>query len=119
MPALSAHRVADLATGVLDDDEAKVILCSRGGYGRGAPEDKLDFGRFERHPKWLVGFSDITALHCYLQQQGFASIHGPMAKHLTLEPEDDPSTLKLKDLLFGKAFASRKLYSYTCNGHPL
>lgn len=112
------HRVADLQQ-ALDDDEAKVILCSRGGYGAVHLMDKLDFGRFERHPKWLVGFSDITALHCYLQQQGFASIHGPMAKHLTLEPEDDPSTLKLKDLLFGKAFASRKLYSYTCNGHPL
>ena len=62
----------------MDDEEAKVIFCSRGGYGAAHLIGKLDFTKFRQHPKWLIGFSDITALHNLFQQNGFASLHAPM-----------------------------------------
>lgn len=86
----------------MDNKEVKAILCSRGGYGAIHIIDKLDFTHFREHPKWMIGFSDITALHNLFQQNGFASLHAPMARHLTVEPEDDPCTLHLKNILFGK-----------------
>lgn len=111
----------------LDDEKAKVILCSRGGYGAVHLIDKLDFTRFRRHPKWLLGFSDITALHNTLQKEGFTSLHAPMARHLTVEPEEDFCTLALKDILFGHFSAetaeavqvSEEGFSYICPTHKL
>ena len=82
------QRLKDLQE-AMDDEKAKVILCSRGGYGAVHLVGQLDFTRFRQHPKWLIGFSDITALHNVFQQNGFASLHAPMARHLTVEPEDD------------------------------
>lgn len=97
----------------MDDKEVKAILCSRGGYGAIHIVGKLDFTHFRKHPKWIIGFSDITALHNLFQQNGFASLHAPMARHLTVEPEDDPCTLHLKNILFGN------LPTYTTRKHPL
>ena len=98
----------------LDDEKAKVIFCSRGGYGAVHLVDKLDFGRFREHPKWLIGFSDITALHNLFQQEGYVSLHAPMARHLTVEPADDPATQALHNLLFGLPIAP-----YTAAPHKL
>lgn len=86
----------------LDDKEVRAILCSRGGYGAIHLVEKLDFTKFKESPKWLIGFSDITALHNLLQYNGYASLHAPMAKQLTVEPEDDLCSNYLKDILFGK-----------------
>ncbi len=97
----SKQRLADLQE-ALDDTEARAILCSRGGYGAVHLVGKPDFTRFRESPKWLIGFSDITALHNVLQQEGFASLHAPMARHLTVEPEDDFCTEVLRDILFGR-----------------
>lgn len=94
------QRLKDLQA-ALDDEKAKIIFCSRGGYGAVHLVGKLDFTRFREHPKWLIGFSDITALHNVLQHEGFVSLHAPMARHLTVEPADDPATQALHDLLFG------------------
>ena len=98
-------RLKDLQA-ALDDEKAKVIFCSRGGYGAVHLVGKLDFTRFREHPKWLIGFSDITALHNVFQHEGFVSLHAPMARHLTVEPADDPATQALHDLLFGIPVAS-------------
>lgn len=97
----------------MDDKEVKAILCSRGGYGAIHIMNKLNFDRFGQHPKWMIGFSDITALHNLFQQNGFASLHAPMARHLTVEPEDDPCTLHLKEILFGN------LPAYSVKKHVL
>ena len=70
------QRLKDLQE-AMDDEKAKVILCSRGGYGAVHLVGQLDFTRFRQHPKWLIGFSDITALHNVFQQNGFASLHAP------------------------------------------
>ena len=97
----------------MDDEEIKAILCSRGGYGAVHLLDKLDFTRFRNHPKWLIGFSDITALHNLFQYNGFASLHAPMARHLAVTGEEDPCSLYLRDILFGK------LPGYKCHRHKL
>lgn len=94
------QRVSDLQR-ALDDEDIKAILCSRGGYGSVHLLDKLDFTKFSNHPKWLIGFSDITALHNLFQLNGFASLHAPMARHLTVEAEDDFCVLAMKDILLG------------------
>jgi len=65
---------------MLDDENIDAILCARGGYGTGRIIDKLDFSKFIQHPKWVIGFSDITVLHCHLfSNYQIASMHGPMA----------------------------------------
>jgi muramoyltetrapeptide carboxypeptidase len=73
------ERLSDLQ-GALDDPETKVILCTRGGYGTIRIIDQLDFSRFRKHPKWLVGYSDITVLHNRLHLSGYPSIHATMCR---------------------------------------
>ncbi|MEJ7610894.1 MAG: LD-carboxypeptidase [Ferruginibacter sp.] len=64
----------------LDDKNIKAILCARGGYGMSRIIDRLDFKMFLKHPKWLIGFSDITVLHTHLYSRYKAvSLHAPMA----------------------------------------
>lgn len=64
---------------MLDHPDIKAIFCARGGYGTIRLLDKVDLKGFAQHPKWVVGFSDITALHAYLQMRiGVASIHAAM-----------------------------------------
>ncbi|KAA6347509.1 putative murein peptide carboxypeptidase [termite gut metagenome] len=60
-----------------------------------------------------MGFSDITALHNLFQTKGYASIHSLMARHLTVEPEDDSAAVFLKNILFGQ------LPQYQCPSHTL
>ena len=60
------QRLKDLQD-AMDDPKVKAILCSRGGYGAVHLIDKIDFTAFCEHPKWLLGFSDITALHNLFQ----------------------------------------------------
>lgn len=106
------HRLKDLQD-AMDDPTVKAILCSRGGYGAVHLIDKIDFTGFCEHPKWLLGFSDITVLHNLFQKNGYASLHSLMARHLTVEPENDPCTLYLKNILFGQ------LPVYTCEKYKL
>ncbi len=94
------ERLSDLQT-ALDDPSLRAIFCSRGGYGAVHLLENLDLSRFRENPKWLVGFSDITALHSFLQQQGYQSLHGLMARHIAMEAPDHPQTLRLRQVLFG------------------
>ena len=64
---------------MLDDKKIDAILCARGGYGAVRIIDKIDFKQFAVHPKWIIGFSDITVLHSHLNRNyGIASIHSKM-----------------------------------------
>ncbi|MFN8347896.1 MAG: LD-carboxypeptidase [Spirosomataceae bacterium] len=65
---------------MLDDSTVKAIFSARGGYGCSKIIDGLSFRRFRKHPKWLIGFSDITALHCHTERLGFESLHATMPK---------------------------------------
>jgi muramoyltetrapeptide carboxypeptidase len=73
------ERLADLQQ-MLDDKHIKAILCARGGYGLSRIIDRLNFKKFKKHPKWIIGFSDITVLltHIFTRYK-IASMHAPMA----------------------------------------
>ena len=94
------ERLADLQE-ALDNPEIKAVFCSRGGYGCVHLPEHLDWSKFCQHPKWIIGYSDITVLHSVAQYHGVASLHAPMAKHLTETPEDDVAVRYLYDMLFG------------------
>jgi len=73
-----AHR-ANHFQHLLDDPTVKAILCARGGYGSNRIIDRLNFTNFALHPKWIVGYSDITVFHANLQQQlKVESLHATM-----------------------------------------
>lgn len=70
-------RLADLQQ-ALDDETADFILCACGGYGTIRLMKKLDFTKFSKRPKWLMGFSDITILHNQMRILGIPSVHCTM-----------------------------------------
>ena len=75
------QRVADF-TDAWSRDDIDLVICARGGYGCVHMLDYLSPDFIRAHPKWLVGFSDVSALHAHLHKCGIASIHGGMAKQL-------------------------------------
>ena len=88
---------------MLDDSSIHAILCARGGYGVGRIIDKLDFSRFKKNPKWIIGFSDITVLHCHLYSRlHIASLHAPMAAAFNEEPKGNEFIISLHNALIGK-----------------
>lgn len=108
------QRLADLQQ-AFDNPAFRALFCSRGGYGAVHLLEQLDLAAFNRSPKWLVGFSDITALHNLLQKRGFQSLHAPMGKHLAQEPADDAQTLRLKRILFGEESPSLRVEGHKLN----
>lgn len=86
----------------LDNPKISAIWCARGGYGTVRILDKLNYTRFNKHPKWLIGYSDITALHNQFHNQGFQSLHALMCVSLTKDLNDIDDTLNsFKEALFG------------------
>ena len=108
------QRLGDLQR-AMDDPDCKAIFCSRGGYGANNLLAQLDFTKFHQSPKWLIGFSDITALHCRIQSEGFASLHAPMLKHLLEHGPGDVCNQAIHDILFG----INAQQHYQCEGNPL
>lgn len=103
-PALGTYAAADNdrlddLTSALQDPKTKAILCSRGGYGANHLLDGIRESMVRDNPKWLVGFSDISALHALWLKAGVKSLHAPMAKHLTEKGLQDPCTRALLDIL--------------------
>lgn len=84
----------------LDNQEVKAIFSARGGYGSSRIIDNVDFTAFKKNPKWIIGFSDITVVHCQLQAMGFQSLHAPMPKTFM---RDYHSVQTLEAFLFGKS----------------
>jgi muramoyltetrapeptide carboxypeptidase len=72
-----AERLSDLQ-GMINNTDIHAIVCARGGYGSTRILDQVDCSPLIRQPKWLIGFSDITAIHLKLLKLGIASIHGIM-----------------------------------------
>lgn len=62
----------------LNREDVRAIVCARGGYGCVRIVDQLDWSTFQDHPKWLIGFSDVTVFHQRLERDGIRSIHGTM-----------------------------------------
>ncbi len=75
---------------MLDDEKIKAIICARGGYGTVRIIDKLDFTKFCGHPKWIVGFSDVTVLHAHINRQfGIETLHAAMPVNIQADKQDD------------------------------
>lgn len=93
---------------MLDDPNIKAIMCARGGYGFVRIIDELDFTAFKRNPKWIIGFSDITVLHCHLAKNyGISSIHSKMCNSFPddwykAEPIQIDTILSIKNALIGE-----------------
>lgn len=88
---------------MMDDPTIHAILCARGGYGLSRILHALDFTKIKAHPKWVIGFSDITILHAALQKQGIQSIHGPMSAGFGKGAAGLPYIMALKQILEGAA----------------
>ena len=73
-----AERLADVQQ-MLDDKNIKAILFARGGYGGVRIIDQLNFKKFRRNPKWVIGFSDATVFHSHINENyRIASLHSKM-----------------------------------------
>ena len=85
---------------MLDNPEIKAIWCARGGYGSVRIIDQIDFYKFVKYPKWIVGYSDVTVFHNHLHKIGFKTIHATMP----VSVPDNTAFAKatLKQSLFGE-----------------
>lgn len=98
----------------LADPEVKAILCNRGGYSTIHMLSRLDPAELSAHPKWLIGFSDITTLHGMEVSAGVMSIHGTMSRFIGKSKGKDISSTALRDLLFGTV-PRYELPAHPCN----
>jgi len=105
------ERLADFQS-MLDDDAVRAILCARGGYGVGRIIDRIDFRKFRKKPKWIIGFSDITVLHAHIYSNYYIStLHAPMAGAFNSGDNVNEYVLSLKYALAGKKL------KYKCDPH--
>lgn len=95
----------------MDDPSIRAIWCARGGYGTVRILDKLDFTKIKENPKWLIGYSDITALHSQFHNEGLETLHALMPMSLSDDPKDTVETIAtFKKAIFGAPL------SYTLKG---
>ncbi len=102
-----AERAADFQQ-LLDDPSIKAIMCARGGYGAVRIIDQLNFTKLQQHPKWIIGFSDITVIHSHLNRNyGISSIHSKMCNSFPddwskAEPVQIETILSIRQALAGE-----------------
>lgn len=106
------ERTSDLLW-ALRDSTVKAILCSRGGDGGVQVLHRIPLEEFARHPKWIIGFSDVTALHSAEMAAGVMSIHGSMCDGIAAKGERDSVNAITQRLLQGQ------LPVYQVPRHPL
>ena len=93
---------------MLDDPKVKAVLSARGGYGSIRIIDRLKWDKFKEKPKWIIGFSDLTVIHSFLNRQfGIASVHSKMCNSFPenwaeAEPVQVDSILSIKRALTGE-----------------
>jgi muramoyltetrapeptide carboxypeptidase len=93
------ERITDFQA-MMDDENVKGIWVARGGYGTVRIIDSLDFTKFKKHPKWIIGFSDVTVLHSQLNAERIASLHSIMP--FTVPKASDEVKETLRKALFGE-----------------
>lgn len=106
------ERAADVLW-ALRDSTIKAIMCSRGGDGAVQVLQRIPLNEFRDHPKWILGFSDATALHSAEVSAGVMSIHCSMCDGISAKGERDSVNAILQRLLQGE------LLSYQVSAHPL
>ena len=105
------ERTADMLW-ALRDSTVKAILCSRGGDGAVQVLQRIALNEFYNHPKWVMGFSDATALHSAEVAAGVMSIHCSMCDGISLRGERDSVNAVLRRLMQGE------LPDYQVPAHP-
>ena len=106
------ERAADLLW-ALKEPSVKAIICSRGGDGAVQVLQRIPLKEFRDHPKWIMGFSDVTALHSAEVAAGMMSIHSSMCDGIAMRGERDSVNMILRKLLQGE------LPTYQAPAHPL
>ena len=92
-----AQRINDLQW-ALNHKNIKAIIIARGGYGTVRLMEHVDFTGFKKHPKWLVGYSDVTVLHNAIHNNGVGTLHATMPLNFNKNQE---ATKSMIDALFG------------------
>lgn len=86
----------------LNNNNIKAIVCARGGYGTVRLLDRVDFTNFQKNPKWIIGFSDVTAMHLHIHTNfSIPTLHGPMP--ITFPTNTTDAMQSLHQLLFDGA----------------
>lgn len=95
---------------MLNDNSVRAVISARGGYGSIRIIDHVDFSKFIQHPKWIIGYSDITVLHSHIHNMGVETLHATMPINFTKNAE---ATETLRKALFGEEL------KYEVEPHPL
>ncbi len=114
LSADDANRLNDLQWAI-NNESVKAILCCRGGYGTLRLIDGIDLNQLHTSPKWVIGYSDITALHAALHHEGFLSLHAPMTKYMAEHGTDDKACSSLHTIIRGGPWPSYQLAPATEN----
>lgn len=94
------QRLEDLLR-ALRDPEIKAIMCTRGGYGAANVLALMHPDTLKRYPKWIIGYSDITAYLSAEVSAGNMGIHANMCGRLSKTQGTDKASLTLRDMLMG------------------
>ena len=96
------QRASDLQAAV-NDNSIKAIICFRGGYGTVRILESVDFSNLIKNPKWICGYSDVTALHNYLNSKyNIASMHSTMPVNFETNTKEALETFR--KALFGEKY---------------
>lgn len=108
------QRLADLLWAITDP-AIRAIWCSRGGYGTVRLLEHIDPQLIHDSPKWLVGFSDISALHALWHKAGVMSLHAPMAKHLARSGTKGEVSEAIHAIVSGAAMPTYRIAPHALN----
>lgn len=97
-----AERLAGLQQ-MLDNPEIKAVFFTKGGYGTLRIIDSIDWTAFKAKPKWLVGYSDITLLHCHVHNFGIKTLHSVMLQGMP--GSTAASSESIRTALFGESLS--------------
>ena len=105
-----AERLQDFQQ-ALDNPHIKAIICARGGYGTVRMMDEINYDEFMKHPKWVVGFSDVTYLHTHI-----SNIIGVQCIHSIMPVQIPKSTPMAIETLRNELFEGRNNYTIEAHG---
>lgn len=88
---------------MLDNPNIKAIWCARGGYGTVKMIDMLDFSEFQKNPKWIIGYSDVTVLHTHIHNLGIETLHAQMC--LDIENKTEEARESIRKVLFEQEYS--------------
>ena len=117
MAGTDSHRAAVLQR-LIDDTDIRAILCARGGYGTVRILESLNLTPLKQNPKWIIGYSDVTALHSHVHNLlGMETLHATMP--INIPPDATAVHYPAIESLRQALFAGSCQYSLQCSTHLL